>query len=76
MGIRERIIARTMMRINHTLTCVLHRHGHALCVLHDIMMINEIMKPTLCIELTCDSSLVHFLFSAPFRLPSTSIRPS
>ena len=23
------------MRINHTLTCVLHRHGHALCALRD-----------------------------------------
>ena len=54
------------MQINHTFTCVLHRHGHALCALRDIMMINEIMKPTLCIELTCDSPLL-----APFRLPST-----
>ena len=27
---------RSYMRINHTLTCVLQRHGHALCALRDI----------------------------------------
>ena len=48
------------------------------CEIFDVKQwnINEIMKPALCIQLICNSPLVHFFFLAPFRLPITFIRPS